>query len=562
MRFIFLALFFLCQGLTSSPSLGAFKIDQYDVWEIKVTNQKKYSNPFNYNEIELEGAFIAPSGRRIDFSGFYDGDGNGNPGNIWKLRFMPDEIGIWTYSYTWSDGNKGGSGSFECKKSDLHGPIRVNKNNPYWFEHADGTPFFLNAMKYIFIERLNKLDRVHLIDMLKNRHRFNAIVGPHIKSADSDGGNFDRWITDPFWDGFIDDTSCNSFSSFHQKIIRWIPYVYDNDACKYHSRLNLKFWKRMDQVIEDLGEDGIILIPFGMVGGTNSSRVSLPCSSDLQRNFARYWTYRWAAYWNVTFQPQSEYGENFDLKFGGIERICRQIEQSDPWNHLISVHSQSVAYKFSEKSWYHYYTVQNPKYNNEDKGYMYNIQSINLNRKSAKPVFFHECIWEGSKYSTMTGNDPDVIRRSAWQMVIGGGSFCYSDQVKPMHWSRHTYEVTNLPLGKSYSYIDILYDFITDRQFEKMQPHNELLSNATETGINCLADVNHEYIIFFHKGGAVNVDLSFENISTSFSAKWFDPRNGEFVTPQKKVREGEITFTAPDSKDWVLLIRKELTNGS
>jgi hypothetical protein len=57
------------------------------------------------------------------------------------------------------------------------------------------------------------------------------------------------------------------------------------------------------------------------------------------------------------------------------------------------------------------------------------------------------------------------------------------------------------------------------------------------------------------------VDLPFIKTSTPFSAKWFDPRNGAFVNPQKNVRKGKITFTAPDSKDWVLLIRKGIANG-
>jgi len=38
---------------------------------------------------------------------FFDGNGAGggnlNSGNIWKIRFLPDEIGEWKYIWEWSN---------------------------------------------------------------------------------------------------------------------------------------------------------------------------------------------------------------------------------------------------------------------------------------------------------------------------------------------------------------------------------------------------------------------------------------------------------------------------
>lgn len=78
----------------------------FRVSEHKVVNEQDYANKFT--DVTLKVQYQAPSGRLADFWGFYDGDGNGNPkGNIWKMRFMPNEPGLWTYVYSWSDGNKG-----------------------------------------------------------------------------------------------------------------------------------------------------------------------------------------------------------------------------------------------------------------------------------------------------------------------------------------------------------------------------------------------------------------------------------------------------------------------
>jgi hypothetical protein len=44
----------------------------------------------------VDATFTAPSGKRYQVSGFYDGDGRGSlDGNIWKVRFSADEVGVW-----------------------------------------------------------------------------------------------------------------------------------------------------------------------------------------------------------------------------------------------------------------------------------------------------------------------------------------------------------------------------------------------------------------------------------------------------------------------------------
>jgi hypothetical protein len=135
------------------------------------------------------------------------------------------------------------------------------------------------AVKFIgFYEGDGRGGRVRMIDVMHRQHRFNAVMGSHVKSRDSTGGNFDPWICNPYWNGSGHD----------------------------FDRYNLTFWRRMDEVLDDLGDAGMILIPFGMVGGTNSDMVPLPPRSEQRIRLARYWTARWAGYWNATFQPQSD----------------------------------------------------------------------------------------------------------------------------------------------------------------------------------------------------------------------------------------------------------------
>ena len=72
-----------------------------------------YTDPF-YG-VELEATFTGPSGQQIIWWGFYDGDGiREQAGDIWKIRFMPDELGVWSFSWQFSDGGLAGTGSFEA----------------------------------------------------------------------------------------------------------------------------------------------------------------------------------------------------------------------------------------------------------------------------------------------------------------------------------------------------------------------------------------------------------------------------------------------------------------
>ena len=83
------------------------------------------------------GARLAYKHRVIDVDGFYDGDGK------YKVRFMPDTEGEWSYT-TRSNvaALDGKTDTFICTPASAnnHGPVRVR--NTYHFAYADGTPHF------------------------------------------------------------------------------------------------------------------------------------------------------------------------------------------------------------------------------------------------------------------------------------------------------------------------------------------------------------------------------------------------------------------------------------
>src|SRR4051794_32411164 len=107
-------------------------VEQWDVFELPLPGPSA-GNPFT--DVELSARFTS-GGRDVRVSGFYDG------GGIFRLRFMPNAVGEWTYA---TESNRpdlaNKTGSFTCvpAKGNNHGPVRVA--HTFHFAYADGTPY-------------------------------------------------------------------------------------------------------------------------------------------------------------------------------------------------------------------------------------------------------------------------------------------------------------------------------------------------------------------------------------------------------------------------------------
>ena len=108
------------------------KTEKWGVFEL-VLKGSDTGNPFLNTQLSAE---FKHGDKIYRPDGFYDGDG------IYKIRFMPDEEGTWTYvtSSNQKQLDKK-TGEFICTKAapQSHGPVKVR--NQYYFGYVDGTPF-------------------------------------------------------------------------------------------------------------------------------------------------------------------------------------------------------------------------------------------------------------------------------------------------------------------------------------------------------------------------------------------------------------------------------------
>ena len=116
---------------------AAAKVLRYDIQELSFRHNGVYRNDFL--DVDLEATLKSPSGVAHRVLGFYYSK------DLWKIRFRPDEIGAWTYSYTFAGAGgfrRQGSGTFLCLPSQADGPVRRNPDNRFRWIFADGKPFF------------------------------------------------------------------------------------------------------------------------------------------------------------------------------------------------------------------------------------------------------------------------------------------------------------------------------------------------------------------------------------------------------------------------------------
>src|SRR4051812_33487232 len=107
-------------------------VEQWGIFEVALQGSAE-GNPFL--EVELSAQFRHKH-RTIDVDGFYDGEG------VYRVRFMPDRQGEWSYTTRSNRAELNGiEGTFSSvvPATNNHGPMQVA--NTYHFAYADGTPY-------------------------------------------------------------------------------------------------------------------------------------------------------------------------------------------------------------------------------------------------------------------------------------------------------------------------------------------------------------------------------------------------------------------------------------
>lgn len=329
----------------TSVTPSATTLAAYDKLELTVVVDADFDNPYDPDQIRIDGSFESPSGTISVVPAFWYRDYTRSGTSItatndwsWRIRFTPTEPGTWTYRVTAAAG-PGLSDfvigteavEFTVTESDNPGFIRIDSRNPRYFAFDDGSPYFPIGE-----------------NMAWSTGSVLADYETWMSELSASGGNYARlWMAS--WGFGIEwnDTGLGTYDRRQDRAYQ-LDQVFEmareNDIYIMLSLLNHGAWNLSTNPEWDGN-------PYNAANGgmldEPSEFATNPEAIRLWNQRLRYIAARWGyspnlmtwEWWNeINWTPLV----NPDLLVPWINQSAAVLSQYDPYNHLIT-HSGSLV---------------------------------------------------------------------------------------------------------------------------------------------------------------------------------------------------------------------------
>jgi hypothetical protein len=361
--------------LATRQAAHAAEVEQWGLFEVALKGPTD-GNPFV--DVELSSTFSQDK-KQVRVSGFYDGDGT------YRVRFMPDVQGEWTYT---TKSNRpeldGKTGKLTVGKpaSGNHGPVRVR--NTYHFAYADGTPHFsVGTTCYAWAHQGDKLEEQTLATLRNSP--FNKI----------------RMCVFPKWYAY------NRTEPPRYPFVGTAPNKWDFE------RFNPEFFRHFETRVAQLRDLGIEadVILFHPYDGGHWGFDRMPAAAD--DRYLRYVVARLAAYRNVWWSLANEFDFMKEKKDADWERFVKIVAAADPYKHLLSIHNGTRLFNQTDPRITHA-SIQNGSAV-ADFG-----RAVLYRDVYRKPIVFDEVKYEGD-FDQRWGNlSAEEMVHRFWQGTIAG----------------------------------------------------------------------------------------------------------------------------------------------
>jgi len=528
-------------------------------------------NPNPFLDYRFEVTFTSPAGKSYKVPGFFDGDGTGKgSGNIWKIRFAPDQGGSWNYLISFKQGTEisvekgtgtktsydGISGTFSVAPRNSNAPgflkhgILEYANNHY-LKFRDG-PYFIkggtdspeNFFGYLGFDDIKDNGGQGIL------HSY----GSHVPDWNSGDPYFRSSNTGVDSKGIIG--AINYLSSKHVNSIYFLPMNLGGDGQdttpfgykktrydKTHydiSRLN-----QWNQVLNHGQEKGI-LWHFVLCETEENNENWLDDGLarkefDIERKLyfreliARF-GYLLGIKWNLC--------EENDFPLYMLEDFADYIQDLEPYDHPIGVHTHidDPEYYYDDMLGDSRFSITSIQYRPRN-GNNHVEKWREESTKAGRPWVVDMDEQGGSEGKLKEDNADELRKTVLYPVYFSGGNvewYMGSDDTKLEDFETRE---------DMWNYMWYARSFLETLPFWEMQPMDNLLGKGNG---QVFAKQNEIYAVYLEDGEG-SLDLS--SASGSFELKWFNPRTGKYANTET-VNSGVLDLDAPFSGDAVALIMK------
>jgi len=515
---------------------------KWGVFEVTFESDGDHVDPLR--DVILNCAFRSPSGREIAVEAFWDGD------SLWRVRFMPDEIGTWTYMTACSNEDDKGlhnqTGSFESVPYEgenplyLRGPLKLSGNRRY-LVHADDAPFF--------------------------------------------------WLADTAWNGVfrsaLDEWS--DYLSFRREqgftAVQFVLMHHRGGPCDIEGekayegkervlRLNVDFFKRIDPKFSMVNKHGLVAVPVLLWAIQHDMSPGFNLIEDDAILLTRYLIARYGAHILVWILAGD--GDYRGEKAERWKRIGRAVFLNKH-RQLMTMHPAGKHWnlpEFLREEWFDIIGYQSGHGVNGDdlKWLCFGPPNKDWQLEPLRPIINLEPNYEEHlAYRIFKPITAHMVRRAAcWSLLVAPPAGVSYGTNGVWYWARKPEVPVNHPhIGIAKPWREAiklpgaedmgrLKKIFSDIPWWTLYPDPEIL--VEQPGLKnielfiaaCRSEDGKIAVIYTPEGQGLNLNLS--RLQRPLEIVWVSPRTGE------KIRAGNVStahanLRPPESGDWLLILK-------
>ncbi len=571
----------------------------------ETTETDTMPNPFL--DYRLQVLFTGPAGQEYNVPGFFAGDGTGGEkGNIWRVRFTPDQDGVWSYEAAFHRGDEiavslfddgdpvgfhGTHGEFTVSALDTAAPGFLKwgrleyvgdyylkfRDGDYWLKGGTDSPE--NFLGYVgFDNTTENLTQFDGLDITPSLHTY----APHIE---------DWQPGDPDWEngagkgiiGALNYLASRQVNSIYFLVMNIggdgkdvFPWAGTPDPEGSISNDNLHYdnskLRQWETVFDHAQRKGIFLhFVFNEAEEANKRELDDGELGTERKLYYREIIARFGHHLALEWNLSEEYNLDFDFGPHRVREFAEYIQSTDPYDHPIAVHSagnplEQLSFTFGDS--------------------LFNMTSVQLNQRRIDQVT------EGFRRATARAGKPvpasmdeftvDVGTNESW-IPVDNATLHRKQKIWPTYLSGGMIEfilegflsVDNFKTPERenlWKYLWYARGFMQEHlPFPEMIPADELVTGestipvgtgggtTTRMGAQVLALSGTVYAVYLPRADSTGF-LDLRDTEDAFTLQWYNPRTGAFEGEGRPVQGGDSATLGPPphtpGEDWVVLVKQ------